>query len=154
MIRFAHSYRQKWRIYIIPALLAVLISACSKTETVSPPTVDPPTVDEAVAETGWFPTATADSNSFAIARFDSAGTDLRCTIYEGYQVVVASRLTHLAPRDDIHYPGSVLQWASLDQPTPLMVVAERAGATLRLMNADSLEVTGEVPVIDPETVDA
>jgi len=153
MICVSHPLRSIWCFGLALVALTVFVSACSKTESVSPPTVDPPTVNDVVVEAGWFPPAHPDSNSHAIARYDSTGTDLRCTIHEGYRVVVATRLTHLEPRDDIHHAGSILQWASLDQVSPLLVEAERAGATLRLVNADSVEVAGEISMVTPDMVD-
>jgi hypothetical protein len=135
---------------------ALLLAGCTSEDPVRP---DPDpivlTVNQVVQTTGWFPAVVPDSTAFARARFDSTANvdDLSCTVYAGTQLAEAAVHTILAPQLDHHHPGAVLQYASLAAADLLGVDAERAGGTLVLAGGVGTEVTGEVAVIDGQTVD-
>lgn len=142
---------------LLPVLILPWLPACSGDEPTPPPPPSSKTVNEVVAEAGWFPTLEPDSVAFAVDRFDStggAGENLSCRVYEGEQLAVVPCLTILAPTAVFGHAGAILQYASLADPAPLAVVADRAGADLVLAAPGGGEVTGSVPVVDAATVEA
>jgi len=136
---------------------ALGILACSKSDPIGPGAPAGPTVREVIGTTGWFPTVTPDSNAFAEVRFDStssASEPLRCTDYEGVHTRELAVFTMLASNDDIHFPGGLVQWASLEGLAPLAVPVDRAGGTLALTTPAGGEITGAVTVVHGESVAA
>ncbi|MBD3222467.1 hypothetical protein GF314_14625, partial [bacterium] len=123
-----------------------------------PPPLEPPvqTVNELVETTGWFPEIVPDSTAFSQARFDSSNSqgDLDCADFIGYQLREIAALTVLAADEDLHYPGAVLQYASLGTATPDPVTAPRAAASLELTGADGTVVSGAVDALDGDLVAA
>jgi hypothetical protein len=153
----AHPSRRSfgWTLAVCSIGLLALIVACG--EETDPPPLEPPpqTVNQLVETTGWFPSFFPDSSAYAEARFDSAGGggNLECVDFTGYQLREVSRLSVIAAASDVHYPGSVVQYASLGQVVPDPVTAMRAGGPLTLTAADGGTVSGEVVALDGDLVE-
>lgn len=146
---------------VLPGLLIVtlgmvLLPACGDESSPAPPQPPAQTVNELVETTGWFPDIVPDSTAFSQARFDSSGSggNLECADFQGYQRREVTGLTTLAADLDRHYPGAVLQYASLGEATPAAVTAARAAATLELTGADGTVVSGMVDALDGDLVAA
>ncbi len=133
------------------------LAACgSDSTTQPPPPPEPPTIREVVESTGWFPVVLPDSSGYAVTRFDSVADPeaLACTEFVGREVVTAPVLTLLAAAPQRHWPGAILQWATLHRLTPDPVLADRAGGLVRLTAAGGGEHADAISVLDPDTVAA
>jgi hypothetical protein len=140
---------------LVTMLALPIVLACSSSDSTDPDTPNTAlTPEHAVRQSGPFDEVLADSASFAQMRFDSTGTDLRCTEYEIRQTRVVDRLTTLAPDPDRHHAGAVLQGAHRALLVPPIVDAARSGGTLTLMLADSSEHAGTVDAMDAGSVAA
>ena len=136
-------------------LLIMGLVACGGDDATGPgPEPPPPTIRSVVDAAGDFPNARSDSTAFAQSRFDSTAADpLSCTDFEGEQQRAAAELTVLAPSPARHHAAAILQGAGLHEPSPPLVVADRAGAALTLTVASGAETAGTVTVADADTVD-
>jgi hypothetical protein len=136
-------------------LLIMGLVACGGDDTAGPaPEPPPPTIRAVVDEAGDFPDARTDSTAFAQSRFDSTAADpLSCTDFEGEQLRAVDQLTVLSPSPLRHHAAAILQGAGLHEPSPPLVVADRAGAALTLTDASGAEVAGAVSVADADTID-
>ncbi len=144
-----------WVLLFLGSILGIL--ACSSNDPSEPPPPTGPTVDDVVESTGWFPPVSPDSNAWALARFDSTGDGgepLVCTDFDGVQTGELAELTTLAFANSLHYPGAVLQWASLAGTTPQAVLADRSAGSVTLTAAAGGEVEGEVAATRPAEVEA
>jgi len=142
---------------VLIAVAVLLVAACTKESTTEPPIQPSLTVNQFVETTGWFPTVVADSTVFTQSRFDSTtggGDGLACAEYLGNQVRGVERLTILQPASAVHWPGSILQFATLDELEPAVVAAPRAGGQLVLTGADGATVTAELALMDAGDVAA
>lgn len=141
---------------VILAMAALTLVACSNESSTAPPPPPGLTVNQLVETTGWFPSVAADSAAFTQARFDSATAQegsLACADYLGFQIRAMDRLTILEATAAVHWPGSILQFATLGNLVPAVVDAPRAGGELVLTLADGSTTTGELAVLSAANVD-
>jgi hypothetical protein len=144
-------------VLLLMAGLLVILACSSEDPTEPPPPPEGPTIKQVVESTGWFPAVSPDSNAWALARFDSTGGDgepWACTSFDGAETRVLDVLTTLVFDEILHYPGAILQWTSLDGPTPLPVLADRAGGAIALSTPAGDLIEGTVAAVEADEVAA